>query len=176
MYNFAIWRNEEKVINFFQCTLHKDRKLSVHLFSCIYNTSLKNPPLCIIFYYRTRGKLDMVPQWRGPHWWWFILGLRLSQYQRWEHRRLRSHSIRHGRMNYRDNEPYMSAFLSNWPVNRLRSIVVFNRFYRLEIHSLMIDIFEPACETLLPWMKELYLCTVAPLSSLWPPPLPPFPN
>ncbi len=27
-----------------------------------------------------------------------------------------------------------------------------------------------------PWTKEPYLCTVAPLPSLWPPPPPPFPN
>ena len=41
------------------------------------------------------------------------------------------------------------------------------------IHSL-VGIFDPACELLPPWTKELYLCTVAPLSSLWPPPpLPP---
>ncbi len=40
------------------------------------------------------------------------------------------------------------------------------------IHSL-VGIFDPACELLPPWTKELYLCTVAPLSSLWPPPPPP---
>jgi hypothetical protein len=34
----------------------------------------------------------------------------------------------------------------------------------------MVDIFDQACELLSPWTKELYLCTVAPLSSLWPPP------
>ncbi len=40
------------------------------------------------------------------------------------------------------------------------------------IHSL-VGIFDPTCELLPPWTKELYLCTVAPLSSLWPPsPLP----
>ncbi len=39
------------------------------------------------------------------------------------------------------------------------------------IHSLG-GIFNPACELLPPWTKELYLCTVVPLSSLWPPPLP----
>jgi hypothetical protein len=33
------------------------------------------------------------------------------------------------------------------------------------IHSL-VGIFDPACELLPPWMKELNLCTVAPLSSL----------
>ncbi len=37
------------------------------------------------------------------------------------------------------------------------------------IYSLA-GIFDPACELLSPWTKELYLCTVAPLSSLWPPP------
>jgi hypothetical protein len=33
------------------------------------------------------------------------------------------------------------------------------------IHSL-VGIFDPACELLPSWTKELYLCTVAPLSSL----------
>ncbi len=37
------------------------------------------------------------------------------------------------------------------------------------IHSL-VGIFDLACELLPPRTKELYLCTVAPLSSLWPPP------
>jgi hypothetical protein len=45
------------------------------------------------------------------------------------------------------------------------------------IHSL-VGIFDPACELLPPWTKELYLCTVAPLlfllSDLLPPP--PFPT
>jgi hypothetical protein len=36
----------------------------------------------------------------------------------------------------------------------------------------MVGIFDPACELLSPWTKELYLCTVAPLSSLWPSPHP----
>jgi hypothetical protein len=34
----------------------------------------------------------------------------------------------------------------------------------------MANIFNPACELLHPWTKELYLCTVAPLACLWPPP------
>ncbi len=34
----------------------------------------------------------------------------------------------------------------------------------------MVGIYDPACELLPPWRKELYLCTVAPLPSLWPPP------
>jgi hypothetical protein len=33
------------------------------------------------------------------------------------------------------------------------------------IHSL-VGIFDPACKLLTPWTKELYLCTVATLSSL----------
>ncbi len=67
------------------------------------------------------------------------------------------------------------GFSLSWPVNRLCGIL-FNTFYRLEIHSLMVGIFEPACELLPPWTKELYLCTVAPLHSLWPPPPSPLPK
>jgi hypothetical protein len=36
----------------------------------------------------------------------------------------------------------------------------------------MVGIFHPACELLPPWTKDKYLCTVAPLPSLLPPPLP----
>ncbi len=50
---------------------------------------------------------------------------------------------------------------------------MFNRFYRLETHSLIVGIFDPACELLPSWTKKLYLCTVAPLPSLWSPPLHP---
>jgi hypothetical protein len=41
----------------------------------------------------------------------------------------------------------------------------------------MVCIFDPACELLPPWAKELYLCTVAPLLYLFSdlPPPPPFP-
>ena len=53
--------------------------------------------------------------------------------------------------------------------------IVFNRFYRLVIHLPVVGIFDPACELLPPWTKQLYLCTVAPIPSLWPNP-PPFPN
>ncbi len=46
------------------------------------------------------------------------------------------------------------------------------------MHSLMVDIFDPACELLPTWTKEIYLCTVAPLQYLLPdlppPPPPPF--
>ncbi len=37
--------------------------------------------------------------------------------------------------------------------------------YRLEIHLHMVGIFNPACELLPPWTKELYLCTVDTLPS-----------
>ncbi len=54
---------------------------------------------------------------------------------------------------YRHQSLYV-GFSFSWPVNRL---------CRLEIHSLVVCIFDPACELLPPWMKELYLCTVATL-------------
>ncbi len=65
----------------------------------------------------------------------------------------------------------MSAFLENWPLNGLCGIV-FNRCYSLEIHSLMVGIFDPACELLPPWTKELilvYCCPIYLLSDLSPP-------
>jgi hypothetical protein len=44
----------------------------------------------------------------------------------------------------------------------------------------MVGIFDPACELLSPWTKEIYLCAVAPLqyllSDLLPPPPPPSPR
>jgi hypothetical protein len=39
----------------------------------------------------------------------------------------------------------------------------------------MVCIFDPACELLPSWMKELYLCTVAPLLYLLSDLLPPLP-
>ncbi len=39
----------------------------------------------------------------------------------------------------------------------------------------MVDIFDPACELLPPWTKELYLCSVAPLLYLLSDLLPPSP-
>jgi hypothetical protein len=73
----------------------------------------------------------------------------------------------HGRMNYKDTEPYISAFF-----NRLCGILL-NRLYRLEINLLLVGIFDPACELLPPWTKEPYLCTVAPLLYLLSDLLPP---
>ncbi len=50
---------------------------------------------------------------------------------------------------------------------------MFNRFYRLEIYSLIGWFFWPGLWTVAPMDIGTYSCTVAPLSSLWPiPPLP----
>ncbi len=68
-------------------------------------------------------------------------------------------------MNKKDTEPYMSAFFKIHLLTDFAAFV-FNRFYRLEIHSLMVGFFDPACELVPQWMKELYLCTVAPVPSL----------
>ncbi len=40
---------------------------------------------------------------------------------------------------------------------------MFNRFYRLEIHLIMVGIFDPACELLPSWTKELYTCVLLPI-------------
>ncbi len=81
----------------------------------------------------------------------------------------------HGRMNYKDTEPYMSAFLQNWPVNGLCGIV-FNRFYRLEILFTHGCYFWPSLGTVAP-MDEgtilVYCCpstfflTSSPLPKLY---------
>ncbi len=80
----------------------------------------------------------------------------------------------HGRMNYKDTKPYMSAFLS---VDLLTDFVAFclTDFidWRYIQYSLMVGIFDPACELLPPWTKELYLCTIAPLLYLLSDLLPP---
>jgi hypothetical protein len=59
-------------------------------------------------------------------------------------------------MNYKETKPYMSAFLS------VDLLIEFASFFltdfidwRVEIHSLMVCIFDPACELLPPWTKEL---------------------
>ncbi len=44
-------------------------------------------------------------------------------------------------------------------------------FYRLEIHSLIVGIFDPACELLPSWTKELN-CVLLPLNLLSDLPLP----
>ncbi len=91
------------------------------------------------------------PRW--PHWTTFVIRILSTS---------RNLISTHGRMNYKDTKRYVD-FSFSWPVNRICGIL-FNRFYRMEIHSLMVCIFGPACELLLPWMKELYgTCVLLPL-------------
>jgi hypothetical protein len=57
---------------------------------------------------------------------------------------------------------------------RIRN-TVFNRLYRLEIHSLMVGFFDPACELLLALMDEgtiLVYCCPSTFSLTSPPPPP----
>ncbi len=65
----------------------------------------------------------------------------------------------------------MSAFLKIDLLTDIAALCLTDFIDWRYIHSL-VGIFDPACELLPPWTKELYLCTVAPLSSLWPPPPP----
>jgi hypothetical protein len=72
----------------------------------------------------------------------------------------------HGRINYKDTKPYMSAFLK---IDLLTDFAALCLTYFIDwryIHS-VVSIFDPACELLPPWTKELYLCTVAPLLYLY---------
>ncbi len=75
--------------------------------------------------------------------------------------------VNHGRMNYKDIEPATIDQLTDFEALCLTDFIDWRY-----IHSL-VGIFDPPCELLPPCTKELYLCTVAPLPSLWPsPPLP----
>ncbi len=81
-------------------------------------------------------------------------------------------------MNYKDTKPYMSAFLFSWPVNIICGIM-FNRFYRQEIHSLMVCIFYQLVNCC-PHRQRNYMvlvyCCPSTVPSLWPPPSSPLPN
>ncbi len=80
----------------------------------------------------------------------------------------------HGRINYKDTEPSMSAFLQNWPVNGLCGIV-FNRFYREEIHTQGLY-FRPSLWTVATMDEGTILVSCCPSTfSLTspPPPIPP---
>ena len=81
---------------------------------------------------------------------------------------------------YKDTKPYMSAFLS---VDMLTDFAAFCLTDFIDwryIHSWLVCIFDPACELLPPWKKELYFtCVLLPLYctiSLTSFPLPPLPN
>ncbi len=87
--------------------------------------------------------------------------------------------IRHGRMNYKDTKPYMSAFLSVALLTYFEAFCLTDFIDWRYIHSL-VCIFDPACELLPPWNKELYFacellplyCTFSLTSFPLPPPLP----
>ncbi len=68
-------------------------------------------------------------------------------------------------MNYKDTEPYKSAFLKIDLLTEFAALCLTDFIDWRYIHSLF-GIFDPACELLPPWTKELYSCTVAPLPSL----------
>jgi hypothetical protein len=84
-------------------------------------------------------------------------------------------------MVYRINEWHQTLYVGfsfNWPVNRLWGIL-FNRFYRLEIHSLMVCISTQLVNCCphrrRNYMVLVYCCPYTVPSLLPPPPSPPFP-
>ncbi len=87
--------------------------------------------------------------------------------------------LKHGRMNYKDTKPYMSVFLKIDLLTLFAALCLTDFIDWRYIHS-VVCIFDPACELLPLWMKELYLCTVSlPLYCtfcLTSSTLPPFPN
>jgi hypothetical protein len=68
-------------------------------------------------------------------------------------------------MNYKDTEPYMSLFFKIDLLTEFAALCLTDFIDWRYIHSL-VGIFDPACELLPPWTKELYSCTVAPISFL----------
>jgi hypothetical protein len=70
--------------------------------------------------------------------------------------------FKHGRMNYKDTKPYMSAFLSVDLLTDFAALCLTDfRDWRYT-HSWFVFLTQLVnCSP--PWMKELYLCTVAPL-------------
>ncbi len=77
-------------------------------------------------------------------------------------------------MNYKDTNPYMSAFLKIDLLTDFAALCLTDFIDWRYIHS-VVFIFNPACELLPPWTKELYMCTVAPLLYLLSDLLPPLP-
>ncbi len=78
--------------------------------------------------------------------------------------------VHHGRMNYiKTPNPLCRLFFTIDQLTEIAALCLTDFIDWRYIHSL-VGIFDPACELLPLWTKELYLCAVAPLSSLWPPP------
>ncbi len=71
--------------------------------------------------------------------------------------------------NYKDTEPYMLAFLQVDLLTDFAAFCLTDFIDWRHIHSWLVFSTQlvKCCP---PWTKELYLCTVAPLHSLWPPP------
>jgi hypothetical protein len=61
----------------------------------------------------------------------------------------------HGRMNYKDTKPYMSAFLKIDLLTDFAALCLTDFVDWRYIHS-VVCIFDSACELLPPWTKELY--------------------
>jgi hypothetical protein len=63
--------------------------------------------------------------------------------------------VNHGRMNYKDTKPYMSAFLKIDLLTDFTAFCLTDFIDWRYIHS-VVCIFDPACELLPPWWtKEL---------------------
>jgi hypothetical protein len=77
-------------------------------------------------------------------------------------------------MNYEDTKPYMLAFLSADLLTDFAAFCLTDFIDWRYIHSWFV-FFDPACDLLPPWTKELYLCTVVPLLYLLSDLLPPRP-
>ncbi len=69
-------------------------------------------------------------------------------------------------MNYKDTEPLMWAFFYKIDLLTDFAALCLTDLKDWRYNSLIVGIFDPACELLTPWTKEQYLCTVAPLPSL----------
>ncbi len=73
-------------------------------------------------------------------------------------------------MNYKDTETYKRWLFFKIDLLTVVAALCLTDFIDWKYIHLMVGIFDPACELLPPWTKELYLWTVAPLPSLWPHP------
>jgi hypothetical protein len=67
-------------------------------------------------------------------------------------------------MNYKTPNPICRLFFKIDLLTGFAALCLTDFIDWRYIHS-WSGIFDPACEQLPPWTKELYLCTVAPLSS-----------
>ncbi len=97
---------------------------------------------------------------------WSILFVQKSRFNRTETKRKNPWTNEH-----KDTKPYMSAFLKIDLLTHFATLCLTDFIDWRYIHS-VVCIFDPVCELLPPWTKELYLCTVGPLLYLLSDPLP----